>query len=63
MIPTTDSLWPYVLITVFWIVVLGWFLKRALKARPRLRLAADGVTMLPERRSPHRLEDTQAGRI
>ena len=63
MIPTTESLWPYVLIKVFWIVVCGWFLRRALKSRSRLWLAADGATMVPERRSPNRLEDTQAGRI
>ncbi len=63
MISTTESLWPYVLITVFWIVVCGWFLRRALKARGRYRLASDGVTLLPERRSPGRMEDTQAGRI
>jgi hypothetical protein len=63
MIPTTDSLWPYVLITGFWVVVCGWLLWRALRMRSRFRLAADGVTLLPERRSPGRMQDSQAGRI
>ena len=63
MIPDTESLWPYVLMTVFWTIICGWFLKRAWKGRAHFRVAEDGVTMLPERRASNRLEDTQAGRI
>lgn len=63
MISEAASLWPYVLAAGFAVALIGWLLKRARKGRVRLRLAPDGVTMLPERRSPKRLEDTQAGRI
>ncbi len=63
MISTAASLWPYLLLTVFPIALCGWLLKRAWTGRTRLRLSADGVTALPERRSPDRVEDTQAGRI
>jgi TRAP-type C4-dicarboxylate transport system permease small subunit len=59
----SDSWWPYVLMTVFWILVCGYFLRRAWRAQTRLWKSADGLTMLPERRSPHRVQDTQAGRI
>jgi hypothetical protein len=63
MISTSASLWPYVLMTVFWIAVCGYFLRRAWKARTPLWRSEDGTTVHTERRSPHRMKDTQAGRI
>lgn len=63
MMSMSGSVWPYVLATVLWIVVCGWFWRRAWKAKAPLRQSADGLTMLPERRSPQRVQDTQAGRI
>jgi hypothetical protein len=63
MISITGSLWPYLLVSAFWVVVCGYFLHRAWKLRDRSPASADGFALRPERRSIHRMQDTQAGRI
>ena len=63
MVSVSGSWWPYMVATLLWAVVCGYFLYRGWRARTRYRPSDDGLTALPERRSAQRMQDTQAGRI
>ena len=62
-VSVSGSLWPYLLVKVFWIVACGYLFVRAWMAKPRSWRSAERGTLRLERRSPHRAQDTQAGRI
>ena len=63
MISISGSLWPYVLLTLGWIAVCGYFLVRAWKSGGRTFPRNNATTSSPRHHVPGRARDTQAGRI
>ncbi len=63
MISISGSLWPYVVVTLCWIAVCGYFLHRAWKSGGRTFPRTNATPSSPRQRVPSGARDTQAERI
>ena len=60
---SSSTLWPYVLMTVGWIVIFGYLLNRVLKGGTALRSPFGEAAVSRCEQPPQQVVDTQAGRI
>lgn len=63
MISISGSLWPYVVVTLCWIAVCGYFLHRAWKSGGSTFPRNNATPSRARKRTPGAARDTQAGRI
>jgi hypothetical protein len=63
MVTISGSLWPYVLMTLAWVAVCGFFLHRAWKFRHQLLAPPGAPAPRAKSSAPERIPDSQAGSI
>ena len=63
MFSISGDRWPYVLLTIGWIAVFGYLIRRVIKAGPNSHWPSGNATPEQQKLESSRDVDTQAGRM